>query len=274
MSKEKSKEKNLDKVSKEKGLAEIPKEKALTTMNFEQDAGDGFGNADKDSFAIPFLSILQSNSPQLDDGKPEYLPAARPGMFFNSATKELFDGKDAGILLVPAHFQRKFVEWRSRDEGGGYVREYDPSQIDLDQLERDDSGRYLIGSDGHYLSDTRYHFCVLLTPDGASLVVLSLSSTQIKKSRAWLTTMNALKLTGKDGKKFTPPTYSHVYRATTVSEQNEKGSWKGAKFELVRPLSADEIGVYQMAKEFKRQVTAGVARVEEPSDTAQHEEAF
>src|SRR6267142_1183048 len=39
----------------------------------------GMEDADRDSFAIPFLVILQKMSPQLDRNDPEYISEAREG---------------------------------------------------------------------------------------------------------------------------------------------------------------------------------------------------
>jgi hypothetical protein len=233
------------------------------TMTFERDAGAGLETADRDSYAIPFLVVLQSNSPQVDEDKDQYVDGAKPGMFYNTATDELFDGKE-GVLLVPAHFTRRMVEWVPRDAGGGYKGDYAPEDIDMTKLDRDESGRFVLPN-GNYLADTRYHFCVQITDDGPRFVVMSLSSTQIKKSRNWMTKMSMLKMEGKDGAKFTPPTFSHAYRVVTVSEENEKGKWKGVSIDVDHVLGDTEAEIYAAAKEFKKQIQSGTARVEEPT---------
>lgn len=232
-------------------------------MQFERDAGLGLENADRDSYAIPFLQILQTNSPQCDDDDGAHVKGAKPGMIFNTATGEIFDGKE-GVSLVPCHFERRMVEWVPRESGGGFRGSHSPDEVDLTKLDRDDSGKFVMPN-GNNLVDTRYHFCVLVRPDGTPTpVVLSLASTQIKKSRQWMTKMSSIKLADAKGQKYTPPTFSHLYKLTTVSEQNEKGSWKGIQVEVDRMLTPKDQDVYVLAKEFKRQVQSGQARVEEP----------
>jgi hypothetical protein len=233
---------------------------AVPGMDFGADAGGGFEEADKDAFAIPFLQLLQKGSPQVDDDKDQYIDGAKPGMFLNSVTGELFDE----VLIVPAHYQRQFVNWRDRDEGGGWLGSYPPSDPILESAQRDESGKFIL-EDGSYLSDTRYHFVLIVKDNGATEpAVLGLASTQIKKSRALMSLMNGIKLKRADGSVFTPPTFSHVYKLTSVGEAKQDYTWKGVKFELVRMLTEKEISVYQAAKDFKTQIMSGEAKAGDP----------
>jgi hypothetical protein len=252
---------------KEKGLSTVPEKKVnlpAAPIDFERDAGKGFETADKDAYAIPFLVVLQTNSPQCLEGDAAHVKGAKAGMFFNSATKELFDGK-SGVVIVPAYYQHRYVEWVPRDQGGGYRGDYSPQDIDVTKLQRNDSGKFVLDN-GDYLADTRYHFCVQITPDGPRTVVLAMSSTQIKKSRNWMTLMLTIKIKGKGDRKFTPPTYSHAYKITTGPESNDKGKWMGLSIETDHILSTTkEADIYVLAKEFANQVGTGKARPEEPS---------
>ncbi len=241
-------------------------------LDFERDAGKGFETADRDAYAIPFLVILQTNSPQCQEGDAQWIKGAKAGSFMNTATKELYDGK-MGVLLVPAYYQHKLVEWVPRDAGGGYRGEYLPQDMDVSKLNRNESGKFVLDN-GNYLSDTRYHFCIQLTDDGPRMIVLSLSSTQIKKSRVWMTQMQTLKMTGSSGKRYTPPTYSHAYRLTTTLESNDKGRWFGVTIVNDHPLRIKENDFYLLAKEFARQVGAGIAKPEQPSETETEEPPF
>ena len=53
-----------------------------------------------------------------------------------------------------------------------------------------------------------------------------MKSTQLKVSRKWNSMMMGLKMQGKNGL-FTPPTYSHIYKLSTVQMSNDKGTWFG-----------------------------------------------
>ncbi len=49
--------------------------------HFEADAGMGMEGTTVESFAIPFLLVLQSLSPQVDEAGGTAIEGARPGMF-------------------------------------------------------------------------------------------------------------------------------------------------------------------------------------------------
>src|SRR3989337_4145684 len=97
-------------------------QKAMT--QYQAGINDGFEDADANSFAIPRLKILQKMSPEGDKDASEYVDKASAGDFFNTATGLIYDGK-AGITVIPVHFRRSFIEWVTRDEGGGFVAEHD-----------------------------------------------------------------------------------------------------------------------------------------------------
>lgn len=236
---------------------------------FMDDAGAGFENADQDSFSIPYLTVLQKMSPQCDDSDGEYLESAKPGMFFNSVSKEM----SQEVLLVPVYFQRKFVEWKPRTSGGGFVASHDPSDPVVGTAVRGDDGKFNLPN-GNYLSDTRYHFCLVVNPETGSItpVVVSLSSTQIKKSKDWMTVMQNVRLRRPDGSSYNPPMYSHIYRCSSVNESNDKGSWKGWNIRLDRVLGSDpetiafDKDVYEQAKSLLKGLKSGELHAAEPMD--------
>ena len=233
-------------------------------MNFEADHDVGFEMAGRDAYAVPFLIVLQTNSPQCAEDSGAYVKGAKPGMFLNTATKELYDGKK-GVIIVPASYQHKYTEWVPRDQGGGYRGEHLYEDVDTTKLQRDPSGKFILDT-GNCLVDTCYHFCLQLTGQGPRMIVLALSSTQLKKSRNWMTLMKTIKFEGKTGYKFTPPMFSHSYKLTTVTETNDKGTWKGVAIELDHQLSpSSEVDVYELAKQFSQQIRSNKARAAEPS---------
>jgi hypothetical protein len=230
------------------------------------DVMDFFEGADAQSYAIPYLVVLQSNSPQCDEDDGKYIDGAKPGMFLNTVTNELFDGKK-GVLLCPAMYRRMLVEWVPRDAGGGFRGAHEANSINMAELQRDDGGRFVMDN-GNFLADTRYHFVLMVREDRSlEMLVISLTSTQIKKSKNWMTMMNTLKLKGKKGL-FTPPMASHLYRATSVGEQNDKGSWKGWLFEKERILTDEEAHVYANAMTFRQMVMDGQAVVTAPPEAS------
>lgn len=241
---------------------------ALAAM-YEDDANGGFEGADSTAFAIPFLAILQALSPQLNKQDGAYIKGAEQGMLINSATNDVFDG-DAGVTVIPCYYKRSFTHWSPREQGGGFLGEVSPSDPILEQAVND--GGPLKLEDGSYFNDTRSHYVLIVEEDGSyQPAVISMTSTQIKKSRQWMTKMQNIKVKRADGSLFTPPMFSHIYRLTTVPESNNQGNWYGWKVESVCALDTPEL--YQAAKAFRDSIVAGEVKVAQPMGSAPDEDS-
>lgn len=221
---------------------------------FKEDVGQGFEETDQQSFAIPFLVVLQANSPQCKRSDGSYIPGAIEGMFFNTATEELFDG-EKGITVCPAHFKRVYTEWTgTKDEGGTFAGEHDVATGEeiLRNCHRDEDGNDRT-EDGHIIVDGRNHYLILVKEDGTfEPVLLSLTSTQIKKSKKWVTQM----------KNIHPVMSSQMWKLTTVGESKDKYTWSGIKVEHIGMVQS--MAVYQAAKEFHEMVRSGKAVASNP----------
>ena len=84
--------------------------------------------------------------------------------------------------------------------------------------------------------------------------VISMTSTQLKKSRRWNSLMLSQKVKGPSGS-FTPPTYAMIYKLTTVSESNDRGSWFGYQVEKVGQV--EDADIYNESKLFSTTVSRG-----------------
>jgi len=71
--------------------------------DLEQDAGAGFDGMTQEDYALPFLRLLTSTSPEVGE-----VDGALPGMILNSVTGELFDGK-SGIFVGPCAYVRQYI---------------------------------------------------------------------------------------------------------------------------------------------------------------------
>lgn len=234
----------------------------------QEDFGAGLEGADKDSFAIPFLRILQTNSPQCEESSVDYVPGAKAGMFINSVTGQLYDGKE-GLVFLHCGFQRRFIRWAPRTSGSGYLGDYSPSEADALQMKGEvvshENRLYFINKAGEtpdrkkndQLSDTRSHYGLLLGDGRASQVLLALSSTQIKKSKQMLSILSDAKME-MEGRLVTPPTWMTKIRLQTALEQNDEGSWYGLK---VQPEGfIDDASIYAAGKAFNNMVKDGAVK--------------
>ena len=258
-------------MAKNEVAAQTNKALVAATM-YEDDANQGFEEANRDSYAIPFLAVLQSGSPQCKKSDGAYIKGAEEGMLFNTVSEQTVDGT-VGVQIIPVHYKQSFIEWKPRESGGGFVAEHGVAdgQSLMKQTTKDKDGHDCLPN-GNFLVDTRSHYVLVLKGDGAyEPAVMSMSSTQMKKSRRWMTVMQNLKMTRGDGSSFTPPMFSHQYHVTTVPESNDKGSWFGWKIAIGDKV--EDAGLYSSAKSFRDAILSGEAKEQTPvPGTAEAEE--
>lgn len=233
-----------------------------TAFNMSEHSGAGLDNADRDSFAIPFLAIIQKGSPQVDKDSPEFVKGLETGDLILTTTGEIFKDED-GVDVIFCDYRRVFLRWAPLDQGGGFKGEVSVSQV-ADMKARgeavDVDGK-LFANNGDVLKDTRVHYVLVVREDGTSTpAVLSVSSTQIKKSKMLLTQLQSFVAKDSSGNAFTPPTFGHVYHAETIAEQNDKGSWRGWKFSRIGYVS--DAGLFNTAKAFSETVATDSVKVD------------
>lgn len=238
------------------------------TLDFAADAGAGMENTSADDFAIPFLKVLQKGSPEVDEAGGKAIEGAEAGMFFETASGEMH----WEISILPCAYQRKFIRWGNRKVGGGFKGVFTPEQavemtakgtvvnVDGRLYFQDATGKIDINK-SDILSDTREHYVILLAEDGPRQAIMSLTSTQIKKSKALNSALANRKETLPDGRKYTPATFANVVNATGNNpEKNDQGSWYGVEFALNGMVDDPEL--YAMAKAFHAQIAAGKVNVD------------
>jgi len=234
---------------------------ALTSM-FEEDALSGFEGMNQDDFALPFLRLLTNTSPEVGE-----VDGAMPGMIYNTVTGELYDGKK-GIEVIPVAYVRQYIEWAPRGSGSGAPVAMYPATSDvLSRTHREpgDNKDYL--DNGNYIENTANHYVMVVNSEGTpEPALITMKSTQLKKSRKWNSMMQSVKVAGKSGL-FTPPMYSQMYRLTTVPESNDKGKWFGWEVERIGPV--EDAGIYQAAKDFANSVNAGEVKVKHQDEAAE-----
>jgi hypothetical protein len=247
-------------------------------ISIEDDAGQGFENADKDSFAIPFMRILQSGSPQCKKSMAEFIKGAEEGDFYNTVTKEVFPGGE-GINIVQVHFDRKFTEWAPNR--GGFRGEHLPSDPLLQKAVKkvnDEGKENLTLPGGNTISDTRYHFCLHIKDDGNCMpVLICMASSGLKPSKRLMTELNSVKLKKADGRTFTPPAFLNRIHLGSVAESNDKGDWFNYNPTLNGFLDISDpsdVEVYLAAKAFRDNITAGKATVSHSDDETGGPEKF
>lgn len=228
---------------------------AEDSMDADNEQAQGAEEADKDAYAIPFLRILQSLSPQCLSLKPEYIKGAKPGMLFQTVSKELFEpGACRGI---PAYYSRQFIEWTPREEGGGIVAVYDAQKGKELAATGERDGGSLTLPNGNVLADIRQHYIILIKPDGSTeSVLMALSGSGIKVSRNWMSVMRGAVVSRADGSFVkNPPTYRSSYRLATVEQANDKGQWFNWLLDdrqILQSTSRRDVNRFKQAEGFYR----------------------
>lgn len=221
------------------------------------DAGMGMESADKDAFAIPYLGILQALSPQLDETDGAYVEGAKQGMLYNNVTGELH----SSVTVLPVAYKREILEWVPRSEGGGLAGRHEVGEEP--PYEVNEIGKW-VTEEGHILTDTRMHYVlILMGGDKFEPAVISMASSQMKKSKRWMTMMQNFKVEGENGS-FTPPTFAVKYDLGSAPESNDKGKWHGWTIKTNSLLSEDEMNLYGASKDFHSAIQAGDVKVVEP----------
>ncbi len=254
-------------------------------FDYGEDAQGGLQNIESGDLALPWLTILQSLSPQV----VEKHPGCEPGAIFNTGTEETYPGDD-GVVLIPCYQEHSFIEWCPRDKGGGFVGVHAPNSPIVAQAKADSTsfGKYTHPESGNDLVETYTLFALRLDDEGTpvDMAALSFKSTGIQAFKKLLYRI----FTFGGGK---VPLFANRIRMTTVLQKNNKGSFYNAVFRPACAASVDETTgeamsamtmslidpaspVFAAAKKFSESARDGLARVDrstEGSPTAPADEA-
>ena len=239
---------------------------ALATFDMEADAQQGTQNISQDDLALPFLKILGQLSPEVNKRDGKYVEGAEPGKIINTVTNELFDS----LNVIPVFYKRQYVEWQDRGTSTGApvaIHSADSNIVSQTTRGKDYKDRL---PNGNYLENTANHFVLTLgkSPENVEHALISMKSTQLKVSRKWNSMMMGIKMQGKNGL-FTPPTYSHIYKLSTVQMSNDKGTWFGWDVSKAGPV--ENRGIYDMAKAFAASVSKGEVQAKPETKEAKKE---
>lgn len=241
---------------------------SAANIDFEGDSRAGMESMGKADFQIPRLLCLQDLSPQVKKQEPQYIKGASAGQICDPITGTLWDGEE-GVVVLPIHYRRTNIEWKPRAKGGGFVADHGPDEAITRSAKKDENSGKLILPNGNEISTVAEYFVFRLDEDGGHQpFVLTFKGADLKKSRRWNTMMSQLQVPKADGSgTFCPAMFFRSYKLTTVPERNDKGSWMGWNIEGGETVKELDNGteVYQAAKQFLDQITAGTVKAQEPT---------
>jgi len=199
----------------------------------EADAGVGLENITTEDMQIPFIRIIQALSPQLQKDDPLYIKGAEQGDIFNTVSQEIYK-QDEGVIVVPAFFEKKFLEFQLRSSGGGFVRELAADDKDITMTSRE--GTIELLPNGNELVRTHQHLVIAQSADGTiAPSVLDMKKTQLKVSRRWNTLKNSARLPSGA----LMPIYGTAWQLTTVLEANDQGKWFNYKLDRINDVTPE-----------------------------------
>lgn len=225
--------------------------------------GTGLENVTTDDTSIPYLTILQALSPQLNKNDGKYIQGAEQGNLFNTGLEDIYDG-DVGALVVPCFYQKRYVEWVPRENGGGKVQDHMSKDI-FAQCTKNDRGQFIL-ENGNQIVETAYFYVIICTEDESewSTAVIGMSSSQLSKAKKWVMQLQARKIE-RNGKLENAPMFAYKYRVKTKSEQNDRGSWYGYSVGLEG--STTNVEIMREGKKLLGMVKSGEVSIKEETES-------
>ena len=216
-----------------------------STALYEGDAHAGFENVKTSSLALPILKLLQNGSGVAQKRNQNYVEGAEPGMFLNTVTKKTYDGAN-GIEVIPCHYKLEYQEWADFGTGSGRPENIYDANSDIRSKTKNEMGKDRLDN-GNYILTVGQHYVLILDGNSTENALISMSSSQGKISRKWNSMMMSITLDGKNGP-YTPPSFSHKYRLTSVLNSGKGNQWYG--FNVIKVGPVEEPSLYERAKKF------------------------
>lgn len=207
----------------------------------------GSENVQSDDLVIPRLEIVQPLSPQIEEGHAKYIPGAKQGDLYNSASNMVY-GKE--VYVVDVSYEKLFLVWVDRDKGGGFRGQF-KDMADAQRRANEEGGE----AKGLKVLDTPTHLCLIIDPNTgkADEIMIAMPRTKAKISRAW---NSMIRMSGGDR-------FSRVYKVTTNKETNAKGTYFNF---AVSAAGFPQPATYKQAEALYLQVQSGKGRTLDTRD--------
>ena len=176
--------------------------------------------------ALSRIAIAHKLSPQVDEEQGAYIEGLKSGDLFDAT---LGENLGDSVEFIPVSYRKRWVEWGERSSQAGIVQVHSTPDI-LDKCQpgarRDPKMRFM--SNGNEIRETAYFFGWLLEENGNRRdCYIAMSSTQLRKARAWMTLAKSELLEKSDGSQMVAPLFYRVYILSPRRETNAQGTWYG-----------------------------------------------
>jgi len=226
-----------------------PKDMSLVScdsgfLDFGDDSNDGLEDFDSSDFLVPYLSILQKLSPEVDDTQERYVEGAKVRQIINKTTGKLYDGEKGIKLIVCA--KHKFLDEMTDEQDSQFVARHN-FDSEAGKLARWQEKRRVLPN-GNIIQEVYAYYVLILDDDGKVIdkAVISLKSTGVKVAKKFNSVLSSY------GQTLKAPIYGLVYLASTVLQTAKKNTWWQWDFGS-KPIAAlnPTSDAYPAAKEFR-----------------------
>lgn len=224
-------------------------------FDYTQHAGAGTENIDKSVLGMPLVGIIQKGSPQFDETHKNHaqkrIEGCKPGDLFFAPTNRVLTRP---LEVIVTGTTTIYTEWRPKSQGGGYVGSR-PLTVTAERGYR----RGVAGTKEEYkefIGDNELIYTIYmavrfkLSNGNWENGIISFTSTQLKKGRAWLKQLTTMQIPGTE---MQAPLFAGLWSIITVPEKNEEGGWFGYEIKLTRIFKGDtdEVLLTESAAAFK-----------------------
>tara|TARA_R100001369_G_scaffold2956_2_gene9608 strand:+ start:12128 stop:12952 length:825 start_codon:yes stop_codon:yes gene_type:complete len=229
----------IEKTNMEEKEIIIKKESLPVAIDLEGMAGQGNEFVTARDTKLPILKMLYASSPVLNDRDPRFDEKASLGDIWSETSGRVWKGKE-GFFCAPCLYINTFNEWKDKGLSTGR-----PVKIHIDPAIMSETKRDMDGKDrlpnGNYVEDTGNHFVCILDEkyNVVEQALLTMKSTQKKKSKMWNSMIGSRRAQGKNGF-YNPPRFSQVYKVSTTKEAKGDYTWSGWVIEFISLMTPDK----------------------------------
>lgn len=250
--------------------AVAPRQAAALPANLDEamdaDAGKGISTAQEDNL-VPLIYVIQPLSPQADKrDQAKYIEGAEPGSIWLKNAPEPIVPGDEGIIFQPCFFQKNWVEWIPRDNGGGLVGITETCPAEAKPVKENNVTRFVMPN-GNEVKETRYHYGFVHLGDERLPYCIPLTSTGHTVSRDLMSRMRS-KVTASGAR---APSWAFLYKLTSVPKQNKKGRW--FQFALEDVGFVESMEDYNIGKALYQSLEKGEKKAAVDEDTARTDDS-
>lgn len=207
-----------------------------------QSESRGSENVEMQDMVIPRIELVQALSKCLEEGSAEYIEGAKPGMFYNSVTRDLYG---QSVVVCPVFFKKQHLAWRDRKKGGGFGGAFDSAQEAQERIATEEN------PDEWESVETAQQIVLVVDQDTGetSEAVLSCARTKMKVSRQW---NSLIRVNGFDR-------FSRIYELFGVDETNNQNqTYKNIG---VRYVDFANVATYKAAEALYNSIASGARSV-------------